>query len=132
VRSLGRMLRDRMDELGIVHGREAALACGVNKDTINGLISGRLRGVPREDTLRRISAWTKVPIQDVREAAGRPRGEAEPFVPPDFFHELSQAERDAVVAMGRAFHDRHPVCEPVRDDIDPVVPESNGGATPSV
>ncbi len=116
---LGRMIRDRMDELGIVHQREAALASGVNKDTVNRLLTGQMHGPPKEDTLRRIAAWTGRPIQDVREAAGRPRGEAAPFVLPDYFHELNALDRDAVLSFARSLHTRSTTCTHHRDDGNP-------------
>lgn len=122
-----------MDALGYTSRAAASLKTGIDRDTFNDLVAGR-GGQPREMTLRRIADWTGVDIRDVRELAGRPRGGARDREMPEFFHELTDPEWDAVVGLAKALHSRSTAhsaeCGHGRGDPEHVMSSSNEPTRP--
>ncbi len=99
--SLAELVANRMPAMGIESGRELAVRCGMGKDTALSILAGR-RPSPTEPTLRKLADGLALPIQVVRQAAGRSRGERTPFVAPKAWDGLPSAHRELLYRMGSA------------------------------
>jgi transcriptional regulator with XRE-family HTH domain len=95
--SLPDYLRQRMDELGISSIRALAARVGISPETARRLLTRSK--TPDEQTLRKIAEGLPAPIQRLRELAGRPPGEASPFVLPPVADQLNERERDVILQM---------------------------------
>ncbi len=111
--SLRSILFDAMDRRGIDSERRLAVAAGLSPTTVNLVFRRR---VATETTLAKLAAALGVPVTVLREAAGLPRGELGPYIPPPESGQLGQQQRDmiddlilALVAAspGRADSDVH-------------------------
>lgn len=77
---------------------EIAASKGVN--VANTSISKYLRGVPEKPSEKILSAFSvalNLPIVELREAAGLPVGELEPFVLPESANRLDARQRELVL-----------------------------------
>ncbi|MGX9296083.1 helix-turn-helix domain-containing protein [Tsukamurella paurometabola] len=74
--------------------RQIAKAVGVAPGTIDGIMRGDR--APGLDTLDKIAHALKIPIEQLREAAGQPRGEAAPYSPPPEANLLNDPQRRAL------------------------------------
>ncbi len=101
VSSLAEVVRNRMDVLGIDSGRELSRRCGLGKDTAMSVLAGR-RLSPSEATLQKLANGLALPIQQLRLAAGRPRGERTPFVVPTAWDGLTLPQRDLLYRTAAA------------------------------
>ena len=81
------------NHIGIAQGTAYRLSRGLN--------------VPTQETLRKVSVAFHIPITEVERMADRPVGEAESFGWPAEFDQLTFAEREALIAVGRRLIDAH-------------------------
>lgn len=81
------------DFIGVAQGTAYRLSRGLN--------------VPTQETLRKVSGAFQIPITEVERMADRPVGESGPFGWPAEFDQLTLAERETLVAVGRRFIDAH-------------------------
>lgn len=125
-----------MDELDIRSGHELARRTETAPDGAvhQATIAKYRRGVaqvPDERTLRSLAHALQVPVRRLREAAGLPtEGPDEPFVLPPQADYLTGRERDAVLAVIRAFLDRRPPLRLVAEEVlsEETVDETAPGA----
>lgn len=96
--TLADLLRQEMDRRGITAQKEASKEIGVGQATVSRLLNKG--GVPREDTLRAVAGFLRMPITDVRRAADRAEGEPTRFTLPREFDQLNKAERELLLRMG--------------------------------
>lgn len=101
--SLPGYLRKRMQEKDIRSLRELARISGIGPQTASRLLAGE--GIPDEVTLRRVADALVVPLPQLRELAGRPRGELTPFVLPARADQLSEGQRAVVLSVVDALLD---------------------------
>lgn len=74
--------------------RKVADAAGVSRGTIDNYRKGIHPAAPSEDILQAFHDLLGIPVVELREAAGVPHGEPDPYVAPAEFNRLSQTQRD--------------------------------------
>lgn len=116
VATVADLVRSRMDDLDVRSGREMARRCGLSKDTATSILSGR-RPSPSEATLRKLADGLGLPIQALRQAAGRARGERVPFVVPGWWDSLALEQRDVLYRMALALRRVNEVPSPSEGNI---------------
>ena len=99
--TLAGFVQHRMHELDIPSIRALARRSGVGHETVRRVHDG-VMSTPAELTLQRLSEALNVPLTKLRELAGRPAGEREPFRLPAEFDQLDGEQRAVVLAVGRA------------------------------
>lgn len=119
---LADLVQARMDELGIPSMRALAKECGVSHHSVAALMADR--HTPRDSTLTKLAAGLRVPVGRLREAADQPRGEEEPYVPPEVASQLTYAEREIVDSLIVTLV-RHRRERSDRGDFDHVAPASS-------
>lgn len=80
--------------------RIAAIAATSGTIVSNTSISKYLRGAPEEpsdEILQAFSVALKIPMPELRKAAGLPAGEAQPFVLPETANRLTARQRELVL-----------------------------------
>jgi hypothetical protein len=100
--TLAEYVRGRMTELGLTTLRDLQSRTGLALETGRRVLDGR--GVS-EVTLKRISDGLGLPLPRLRELAGQPRGEAEPFELPIRANQLNDRQRRAIVELIDSFLD---------------------------
>lgn len=113
-------IRARMDERGIDKPTELARQAGLVHETVRRIFNGD--GRPSETTLAKIADAVGGSLAQMRLLNGRPAGEPEPFVLPPEANQLTQRERQVVLAMVRALlqaSDRGAVTETDHDQSGP-------------
>lgn len=120
---LADLVRARMDELEIPSMRALAKACGVSHDSVAALMADR--HTPRDSTLTKLAKGLRVPVGRLREAAEQPRGEEEPYVPPEVASQLTYTERKIVDSLIVTLI-RHRQEQSKRDDPNSVAPNKDG------
>ncbi|WP_166741785.1 helix-turn-helix domain-containing protein [Cumulibacter soli] len=80
---------------------------GVDKSTISRYLRGQHPASPRDDVLQTFSKALGVPVQELRELAGRPGGEAAPYKPPPEVNQLTAVQRRALDGIIRAMAQPH-------------------------
>lgn len=110
--TLARLLRARMDDLGITSVRGLARRAGIGNETARRLFTpGRQ---PAETTLQRLADNLEgLSLTDLRRVTGRPTGGYGPFVLPAEADQLDPHQRHVVLAMVRALLHTH-TTSPVR------------------
>ena len=83
--------------------RRMADRAGVSRGTIDNYRSGVHPAAPGEDVLQAFHELLGIPLAELREAAGVPRGEPEPYAAPPEFNRLSHAQRTALDEFVRSF-----------------------------
>lgn len=83
-------------------GRSVAKKYDVGESTVIPYFSGK-HGVPQDRVLVALAHELGLDIGDLREAAGLPRGEREPYTPPSEANLLSKRQRDAIDELIRSF-----------------------------
>ena len=81
--------------------RDLAKRAGVSRGTVDNYRNGVVVK-PTEDVLQAFHALLGVPIQDLRLAAGLPRGEAEPYKAPAEANLLDDRQRNALDELIRS------------------------------
>lgn len=107
VTPLATLIQQRMDELGIRSGRglarrtENAPDGALDQATIAKYRKGSAQ-TPDEQTLRSLAHALALPVQQLRETCGLPRGDLGPFVLPPEADRLDAKAREAVLTVIRA------------------------------
>ncbi|MGV0634457.1 helix-turn-helix transcriptional regulator [Mycolicibacillus trivialis] len=94
---------DADEELRGLSNRRIAEKAGVSRGTVDNYRAGKIPDAPREDVLQAFHDLLGIPLAELREAAGVPRGEPEPYKAPPEFNRLSRTQRDALDAFVRSF-----------------------------
>lgn len=96
-KNLPAYLEQRMEELAIPSRRALAARTGVSKDTVYRIMTRQV--TPDELTLKKLAEGLPAPLQLLRRLAGRPPGERRPFVLPPEADQLTERQRDVVLAV---------------------------------
>lgn len=83
--------------------RKIADDAGVSRGTIDNYRKGIHPAAPSEDILQAFHDLLGIPLAELREAAGVPRGEPEPYAAPAEFNRLSHTQRTALDEFVRSF-----------------------------
>lgn len=83
--------------------RKMAIEAGLSHGTVNTYRNGEHPNAPKEDVLQAFHELLSIPLADLREAAGVPLGEPEPYVAPAEFNRLSHSQRAALDEFVRSF-----------------------------
>lgn len=97
---LSRLLSSALAGQGVREVAESAQAHGhqLSPGTVSKYLNGR-HGRPSESTLKAFSDALGIDLMQLRDAAGLPSGEAEPYVPPAESARLTSRQRDALDAL---------------------------------
>lgn len=93
-------LRERMRAEGIASLRQLAARAGISPETARQLLEGTRE--PRDRTLAKVAIALRVPVERLREAAGRSSGEQVPFRLPPEADQLTGPQREVVLGLVRA------------------------------
>lgn len=85
--------------------RKIADEAGVSRGTIDNYRNGNHPAVPSDEVLTAFHKLLKIPLGDLREAAGLPVGEDLPYVPPSEANMLNDRQRRALDELIRSFVD---------------------------
>ena len=124
---LSDLLKQHQGDRGVRAIGRACEAHGVAESTVAPYFSGR-HGAPSEKVLYALAQVMPLPLTQLREAAGVPRGETEPYVAPDEANRMNQRQRDAIDDLIRAF-----TTVPISDDgVEPTLGQILGSNTGAV
>ncbi len=94
------LAKDKFKDLS---NRQIAEAADVSRGTIDNYRKGIHPVAPSEEILQAFHDLLGIPLVELREAAGVPRGEPEPYVAPAEFNRLSRPQRNALDEFVRSF-----------------------------
>lgn len=97
---LNRHFADRYPEMS---NRKIAEVSGVSRGTIDNYRNGTHPARPSEEVLRAFHELLRIPMPELREAAGVQSGELDPYVPPAEANQLGMRQRRALDELIRAF-----------------------------
>lgn len=83
--------------------RELAKLVGISRGTIDNYMAGRHPANPSDEVLNAFHLALHIPIQELRDAAGQPHGESQPWEPPSEANLMDRRQRDAVTELIRSF-----------------------------
>lgn len=101
--ALSDLLKQHQGERSV---REIGRACGkygVGESTVTPYFNGKHGLNPPEEVLYALSMVMPLDIGDLRAAAGVPRGESDPYVPPLEANRLTHRQRNALDELIRSF-----------------------------
>lgn len=91
------------EEFRDLSNRQIADAARVSRGTIDNYRKGIHPAAPSEEILQAFHDLLGISLAELREAAGVPRGEPEPYVAPAEFNRLSHSQRTALDEFVRSF-----------------------------
>lgn len=95
----------------------------IDRSVVFRALNGEHAKQPRESTLQALAAGFNIPVQELRELAGRPPGEPEPWTPPAVSASLTRDQRAALDALIKAIvhTDANPAAETPTDEVPPAI-----------
>ncbi len=108
--------------------RKIADEAGVSRGTIDNYRRGTHPAVPSDEVLSAFHKLLKIPMSELREAAGLPVGEDVPYVPPREANMLSDRQRRALDELIRSFVDTRGASH--ADQPTPASPPATQSGTP--
>ncbi|ETD31505.1 hypothetical protein [Williamsia sp. D3] len=100
--ALSDLLNRRRGDRSVREIGRAATNYGVGESTVIPYFSGKHGTRPPEKVLAALAAVLDIRIEELREAAGKPVGEREPYRPPEEANLLDQRQRRAVDELIRS------------------------------
>lgn len=82
--------------------KAAELGVHLKQGTIAGYFAGTNKSRPSEKTMKALSEVLAIPLEKIREAAGVPIGESDPYTPPPEANQLSSNQRQAIDQLIKA------------------------------
>ncbi|OZC80254.1 hypothetical protein CH274_13545 [Rhodococcus sp. 06-418-5] len=82
--------------------KAAELGVDLKQGTIAGYFAGTNKSRPSEKTMKALAEVLAIPLEKIREAAGVPIGETDPYMPPPEANRLSSNQRQAIDQLIRA------------------------------
>ncbi|MBY4381821.1 helix-turn-helix domain-containing protein [Rhodococcus fascians] len=82
--------------------KAADLGVDLKQGTIAGYFAGTNKSRPSEKTMKALAEVLEIPLEKIREAAGVPIGETDPYMPPPEANRLSLNQRQAIDQLIRA------------------------------
>lgn len=82
-----------------VVAKAASAGHKIDRATVARYVSGQGAKRPPEGVLRALAAGLDLDVRDLRELAGKPRGELGPYVPVDEAAQLNESQRRAIDAL---------------------------------
>lgn len=82
--------------------KAADLGVHLKQGTIAGYFAGTNKSRPSEKTMKALSEVLSIPLEKIREAAGVPVGESDPYIPPPEANRLSSNQRQAIDQLIKA------------------------------
>lgn len=83
--------------------RQLAARSELSRATIDNYVKGSHPERPTDEVLNAFSSLLGISLPELREAAGRPRGERQPYAPPTEANMMSRRQRTAVTELIRSF-----------------------------